>query len=140
MAILLGDTVWEGLSTEARPTYAEGARDGHFLKELDTGESYIRKNGVFEYINLGLSFVKATKSGKATTNALGRAEIIFATPFIDNNYSITLTCEEPSSPPVCIPFSRNQMPGGFYIRVRAVDGAPKPNVAVSWLATRDYNP
>jgi hypothetical protein len=36
MAIKYGNWVWEGQSTEEKPTYEDGAGDGHVFKELDT--------------------------------------------------------------------------------------------------------
>jgi len=94
MTILLGGTVWEGLSTEPRPTYEQGARDGHFYKELDTGESYIRLNGVFTFVNLGLSFIKATKSGKIVTDETGFYHVDFTTHFINDQYTVALSCQD----------------------------------------------
>lgn len=140
MAILLSDTVWEGKSTEARPTPAEGAKDGQFYKELDTGESYIRVNGVWTFINLGLSFIKATKSGHITTAANGQYHVTFVTPFIDANYSVALTCEDQGSKPA-IATKLNKTINGFDIYTRrSTSGQLTGSIHVSWLATRDYNP
>ena len=37
--IKLGNWIWEGLSTETKPT-KPSALNGHMFKELDTGKSY----------------------------------------------------------------------------------------------------
>jgi len=141
MAILLGNTVWEGLSTEPRPTYAEGARDGHFYKELDTGETYIRRYGVFEFVNLGLSFIKATKSGTITTDANGFFHVSFVTPFINNLYSVALGLTNPGIALIVAAYASNRTISGFdIVTLKMPGGQPQPNQEVSWLATRDYNP
>ena len=141
MAILLSDFVWEGLSTEPRPTYAEGARDGHIYKELDTGESYIRLDGTWNFINLGLSFIKATKSGRITTDADGLYTISFTTPFINNEYTVALSCEDAGGAKMPIAYFKNISISGFIIQTRhAVSGIAMGNVVVSWVATRNYNP
>ena len=143
MAILLSNTVWEGLSTESKPTYGEGARDGHFYKELDTGESYIRVNGEFTYINLGLSFIKATKSGIVTTDAYGQYHVEFSTPFIDDSYSVVLSCGDQDWGAYfgAIAYTYDLTDGGFYIQTRNIRaGGALGGVVVSWLATRDYDP
>jgi len=46
-AILYNNTVWEGVSTEAFPSYEEGARDGHFFKQLDSGITFVRLDGYY---------------------------------------------------------------------------------------------
>jgi len=141
MAILLADTVWEGNSValEPKPTFAEGARDGHFFKELDTGETYHRQNGSWEYINLGLSFIKATKSSSVTTDANGDASVTFATPLADNNYIVTFGVNDDTSPFVVGIVSKSIT--GFSLKTRqSQNGNPEGNVEVSWLVTRDYNP
>jgi hypothetical protein len=143
MAILLADSVWEGLSTEPRPTVAEGARDGQFYKELDTGESYIRRFGTWHFINLGLSFIKATKSGSIVTAANGTYSVAFTTPFISSDYGIALTVREQSwgNDRGCIAYYSSIAPTGFNITTRDVrQGNTIGGVTVSWLATRHYNP
>ena len=141
MAILLSDFVWEGTSVEPRPTDAEGARDGHIIKELDTGESYIRRSGVWTFINLGLSFIKATKSGRITTDADGQYHVSFVTPFINNEYTVAMSCEDRGQlKPVSAYFS-NIAIEGFDIQTReAPNGQAVGSIVVSWLATRNYNP
>jgi hypothetical protein len=140
MATLYGNTVWEGLSTETKPDNTSGGFDGHFFKEMDTGETYIKVNGVWEYVNLGLAFVKATKSGRVTTDANGEAEIVFTTAFIDNNYSVALSIDD-NGATVAIPTKYDRLTTGFKIRTRnPASGQLIGNIGVSWLATRDYDP
>ena len=138
-AVLLSDFVWEGLSTEM-PSYEEGARDGHVYKQLDTGESYIRRAGAWQFINLGLAYIKATKSGRLTTGAGGVGSVIFTTPFIDDEYSVALTCADPGTPMV-IAYTSTRSATGFSIITRGIpSGLPQSGVTVSWLCTRDYDP
>jgi hypothetical protein len=141
MATLLSNFVWEGTAPEMTDTLP-GIAGGHIYKQLDTGESYIRVSGAWEYINLGLAFIKATKSGRVTTDGSGIAEITFNTPFINNEYSIALSCEDPGGPPVrgAIAYKYDRAPTGFKIITRNTSGIPVGGIVVSWLATRDYNP
>jgi hypothetical protein len=141
VAILLSDTVWEGLAAEMTDVLP-GLRDGHFYKQADTGESYLRRDRVWEYVNLGLAFIKATKSGRVTTDTNGDAQIIFNTPFILDDYSIALSVEDTGGPPnlVAIAFKWDRLATGFRIKTRGVNSIARGNVEVSWLATRDYNP
>lgn len=132
-----GGTVIEALSTDTWPDVP----DGWFLKALDTGESYIRREGAWEYINLGLAFIKATKSGNVTTDASGLATVTFNTPFINDNYSIALTCSDVGRGPGAIAYKYDRLSTGFKIITRnPVSGLAKPNIGVSWLCTRDYDP
>jgi hypothetical protein len=141
MAILLANFVWEGLSTEPRPTVEQGAGDGHILKELDTGESYIRVLGEWKFINLGLSYIKATKSGIVTTDANGIYDVVFNTPFINSEYSLQLTCEDAGAVKPAMAFFTNVTKNGFRIQSRdSKKGDPQGSVVVAWLATRNYNP
>ena len=138
-AVLLGNFVWESISTEPWPDVKDGAKNGHILKLLDTGESYIRRHGVWTYINLGLSFIKATKSGSIITDDDGYARVNFVTPFINNDYSVCLSPGSSPWPYMCS-FADVGI-GGFDIYTRDTrNGAAKPNAEVSWLATRNYNP
>jgi len=139
MAILLSNFVWEGTSLDMESTV--GAKNGHIFKQLDTGESYIRISGVWKFINLGLSFIKATKSGSVITNASGFYHVSFATPFINNQYTVTLTCQAVSSNQPPVAFFNNIATNGFDIYTYfSRTGNPRPSTVVSWLATRDYNP
>jgi hypothetical protein len=139
--VKLADWIWEGLSTEEKPGNMQGSKDGHIFKELDTGESYTRKAGVWENINLGLSFIKATKSDIVQTNGDGYAHITFNTPFISNEYAITHGIYAgPYS--VCSSIDKDtQTKDGFDIYTRySQNGSSAPNVFVAWVATRNYNP
>jgi len=130
--------VWEG--THVERLAVTDALDGHIFKELDTGESYIHRSGQWEFINLGLAFIKATKSGRAVTDSQGNWDIVFETPFIDDQYSIALSCEDPGGPPGVIVYFYSRLPSGFSVKSRNFAGAVKGGVEFSWLATRDYNP
>ena len=89
---------------------------------------------------MSLAFIKATKSGRAVTDAQGNWDIVFQTPFIDNQYSIALSCEDPGGPPGVIVYFHTRSGGGFRVKSRNFAGAVKGNVEFSWLATRDYDP
>jgi hypothetical protein len=136
--ILYGNLVWEGLSTETKPSMAEGAENGHIFKELDTGESYARIAEEWQYINLGLSFIKATKSGKVITDGTGQCHVAFTTPFINVNYTVALSCADTGS--MVAAFENNLTINGFDLVARDKNGHTVNGVTVSWLATRDYNP
>jgi hypothetical protein len=138
--ILYSNFVWEGLSTGTKPTYEEGARDGHLFKELDKGLTYIRRLGIWESMGVGLSFIMATKSGLITTNSSGYYDVIFVTPFINDQYTVSLTCKDGTSTKVTIVTFDSIATGGFRIWTRKTNGNIQPNVIVSWLATRNYNP
>jgi hypothetical protein len=126
---------------EEKPSVIEGANDGHVFKELDTGESYTMVDGVWSFINLGLSFIKATKSGTITTDEDGFYHVEFTTPFINSNYSVQLTCIDLGDEKPPIAFSSNKDTTGFDIQSRdSKQGDPFGLVNLSWLATRDYNP
>ena len=139
MPILLSNFVWEGTSLDMD---SANAKDGHIFKQLDTGESYIMRKGKWHFINLGLSFIKATKSGRVTTDANGYYHVIFTTPFINNQYTVALSCQKLSGPSIVpIAFFDNLTINGFDIyTINSRSGAVVANQVVSWLATRDYNP
>ena len=138
MAILLANFVWEGTSLDRASAEAS---DGHIFKELDTGESYIRRNGAWENINLGLAFIKATKSGRVTTGAGGLYHVTFTTPFIDANYTVQLSCQEMPTKEIPVAVKDNLATTGFdIVSYNTVKKAVEAGVVVSWLATRDYNP
>jgi tetrahydromethanopterin S-methyltransferase subunit A len=106
---------------------------------LDTGESYIRSEGVWTFINLGLSFIKATKSGQVITNNLGIADVVFNSPFITPiDYHIVLGSSDSGNIVGC--YSSNLTAYGFRITTRDKNGHVEGNISVSWVATRDYNP
>ena len=138
--VLLGNFVWEGLCSEL-PTDAQGAFDGHLYKCLDTGDSYIRHYGTWVLINLGLSQVKATKSGRIVTDANGFHHVAFVQPFIDNIYAVALSVEDMGALKPAIAFFFNIATTGFDIQTRDTKkGDPFGGVVTSWLATRNYNP
>lgn len=139
MAELLSNIVWEGQSHEMTDDLPEIA-DGQFFKQLDTGESYFRRNGEWAFINLGLSYIKATKSGLVTTDASGVSEVVFNTPFIDDDYTVALTCDDPGKNYLTVAYKSVVVSTGFTIQTRDKNGHASGNVIVSWLATRNYNP
>ena len=89
--ILYGNHIWEGLASEMESV---SAFDGQYFKQLDSGETYIRELGVWVYLNTGLSFIRATKSGKITTDENGQHSVVFAIRFIDVDYTVALTCQD----------------------------------------------
>jgi len=138
--ILLSNFVWEGTSIEGFPTVEQGAMDGHILKQLDTGESYIRRYGVWEYINLGLSYIKATKSDFCITDENGFYHVAFTTPFINDQYTVQLTPIDTGSEKIINAKPFNLTKDGFDIYTRNKNGVSEPGITVFWLATRNYNP
>ena len=137
MPILLSNFVWEGTSLDMD---SANAKDGHIFKQLDTGESYIMRKGKWHFINLGLSFIKATKSGRVVTDANGNYHVTFTTPFINDQYSVALSCQDSGTSPA-IASKLNKTINGFDIyTINSRSGAVVANQVVSWLATRDYNP
>ncbi len=137
MAILLSDFVWEGVSGEMATV--QGVRDGYIFKQLDTGESYIRRAGQWEFINLGLSYIKATKSGAVTTDANGSAAITFATLLADVDYTVALSCQDYGNQSAVAGFL-NLTTTGFTVQTRySRTGNVRPATPVSWLITRNYN-
>ena len=138
--IKYGNWIWEGTSLETKPGPPE-AYDGHIFKELDTGESYTRVAGQWEYINLGLAFIKATKSGVTVTDSSGHAHVSFVTPFIDAEYSVQLTCDDFVSKEIPVATKSNVLIEGFDISsYNTVKKTVQADATVSWLATRNYNP
>lgn len=140
MATLYGNTIWDSNSQETKPTYEQGARNGQFLKELDTGDTYHRINGIWQYLNLGLASIKVAKSGRITTDANGETNIVFNTQFINEEYSIVLNVvDDGGKTPIASECNRSI--DGFTIRTRnTTSGQLIGNAEVSWLAIKDYNP
>lgn len=137
-AILLSDYVWEGLQSEMEGV---DAKDGQVYKQLDTGESYIHRDGSWQFINLGLSFIKATKSGRITTDANGIYNVSFITAIADTNYTVALTCEDNGTNQPAIAAFSSLTVNGFRITTRySRTGNIRASTVVSWVATRDYNP
>ena len=138
--ILLGGWIWEGLSTETKPVIPE-AKNGQIFKELDTGESYHLRSGTWFYVNLGLSFIKATKSGRIVTDVSGFYNITFSTPFINDQYTVALSCDDAGTTQPAMALFSNITKNGFDIRSRySRTGNIRPTTVVSWLATRNYDP
>jgi hypothetical protein len=140
MFVKFGGWVWEGLSTDVKPTKEDGAKDGHICKINDSGESFTMISGEWVSINQGLSFISATKSGLITTDKDGFYHVAFSTPFDINNYAVALTCAG-SAFPVYASFG-NVAGDGFDIQTRHTSdgGVAYPDITVSWLATRNFNP
>lgn len=137
-ATLLCNFVWEGLASEMAGV---SAVDGQIYKQLDTGESYLHRAGSWQFINLGLSFIKATKSGVITTDANGTYSVSFSTPFSDTNYGVTLECAETGTTQPAIAGWSDKTVNGFVITTRYTrTGNLRADTVVCWLATRDYNP
>lgn len=136
-----GNLLWEGISTESKPTIRDGAGDGQFLKLLDTGETFERRAGVWINLDVGLSFIKATKSGRITTDSNGFYHVAFTTPFIDNLYTVALSTEDRGEVKPAMAFFSNIATTGFDIQTRDSKlGKVFGGIIVSWLATRNYNP
>lgn len=137
--IKYGNWVYEGLSTEIKPGYIQGALDGNVFKEIDTGESYNLISGVWVFINLGLSFIKATKSGKIITDVNGFYHVIFITPFINNEYTVALSVEDTGGKNPIASWKNIAVDGFDIFSRNSVSGQKVGNIVVSWLATRNYN-
>ena len=140
---LKANVVWvEGTSLESKPSYEEGARDGHFLNEYDTGKQYLRRYGVWEDADIGLLLVKTTKNGPATSDANGLATISFPLPLANTNYSITFGLQDEGSPGnLGIPHFYDKAVDGFKVITRATAGGiPKANVTFDWFVTLHFNP
>jgi len=134
MAIVDFPNLTECLESDGFP-----ARDnGWFLKHLDTGRVYHRVAGEWVDWGLGLSFAPPTKSGTLITDNDGNATVVFGTPFVDNLYTVALTC------------SNEGVPVSAYVTIKNANGfslvtkSPRSHrgvrdVTVSWLATKDFN-
>jgi len=138
--ICYGNLIWEGLSTETKPT--ANSFDGQTFKELDTGNVFYKILGQWTNVHTGESFIAATKSGKITTDSQGNYNVSFNTPFADNNYIVTLTVMYGTWGGAlgAIAYKDNLTTTGFTIRCRSLQKDPLPNVVVSWLATKIFNP
>lgn len=131
-----GGTIIECLSTDEFPSVV----DGWFLKCMDTGETYIRKEGSWESINTGLAFIKASKAGNITTDGSGDYSVVFNTPYVDANYAVTFGCIDPGFANTAIAYWYNLTTSGFDIKTRDKNGLDLGNQDVAWLATRDFDP
>ena len=109
------------------------------LKHTDNGKQYHRVSGEWVDMELGLSFAPPTKSGLVVTGADGISTIVFGTAFVDDAFTVALTCRDLGTDPV-IAVIVSKTRSGFSLITRSTrSGQPKPNVTVSWLATRNYN-
>lgn len=127
--------ICECLTTDGYPDRA----DGWLLKHTDTGEQYIHVSGAWQTLRLGLSFAPPTKSGQVTTDANAVAAIVFGTPFIDDSYTIALSCEAKyGTPPLAMFYDKSAAGFGVWT-VNSRNGANLPSILVSWVATRNYN-
>jgi len=141
MIVRKGNLLWECNSTDAKPTVSMGAGDDQFLKELDTGDTYERQAGQWINIGVGLSFIRATKSGRITTDGTGKYHVSFATPFINTSYTVALSCDDSGTTQPAIALFSNLATTGFDIQTRySRTGNVRPTTVVSWLATMDFNP
>jgi hypothetical protein len=111
-------------------------REGTLVRCLDTGKEY----QLFDREFIRTFPLPGTKSGRVTTDANGIAEIIFGTAWKDNNYSVSLSCIDPGQGMGVIAYKYDRFNTGFKIITRGtVSGLLKPNIEVSWCATRDFN-
>ena len=114
-------------------------RDGWMLKHTDNGKQYLRVSGQWVNMEMGLSFAPPTKSGSVVTGTDGTASIVFGTPFVDNAYTVALTCSDNGNQPI-IAVLVSKTKNGFSIITRSTrSGQATSNITVSWLATRNYN-
>jgi hypothetical protein len=137
MAIRDFDNLTEALSSDGlldRP-------DGWFWKQTDTGNVFHRVSGAWEPWGLGLSFAPPTKSGIATTDGDGNGEVSFGSPFIDSDYSVQLTCDQPDNERSVVAMLIDQEANRFTFVTRRATRLSQEvgNVTVTWLATRSFN-
>ena len=137
MAIKNFDNLTEALSSDGfldRP-------DGWFWKQVDTGNVYHRVSGVWEPWGLGLAFAPPTKSGISVSDEDGNGEVVFGTPFVDDDYSVQMTCTEPNNERSIVMMVVTQDADGFTFKTRRATRLSQEfgNVTVAWLATRSYN-
>ena len=127
-------SITECLTTDGFPSRP----NGWFLKHIDNGKQYHRVGDEWKDMELGLSFAPPTKSGVITTDVGGAAVVTFGTPFVDDDYTVVLTCGNAAPPPVAQLVSKAS--SGFEMQTRnAKTGLALGVVPVSWLATRNYN-
>ncbi|MHA2065742.1 MAG: hypothetical protein ACXABY_15300 [Candidatus Thorarchaeota archaeon] len=135
MAIIDYADLTECLSTDGFPDRADGWK----LKHTDSGKQYLRVTGVWVDMELGLSFAPPTKSGTITTDGAGQASIVFGQPFIDDAYTVALTCAD-NGTQVVVAHVVDKSASGFSIYTRSArSGQLAGSITVSWLATRNYN-
>ncbi len=121
--ILLSNFVWEGTSLEEKPATEDGAMDGHFLKEIDTGNQYMRRYGIWCDLSTGLAFIKAAKAGLAVSDEDGMADIVFNTPFATSDYVISFGTHDPAAPQTLkVPYYYDITINGFKVITRQATG------------------
>lgn len=125
---IYGGWIWEGNSLETKPEGTEGAKDGHIFKELDTGDTYSRVSGVWEFSSSGLSYIRATKSGRVTTDSSGFSHVTFNNPIINDQYTVTLTCITAETN--ILAYSTNVTTDGFDIYTKVVPVTPQYNMFI----------
>ena len=125
----------ESTEDEGLPEPQEGA----YCKFVDSGEVYYCFHGGWHPYGLGLSYAPPTKSGVVTSDTNGDASVVFGIPFIDDNYTIALSCKVKNEKyPVANWTVKNA--DGFSVHVtNPLTGAKVASVDVSWLCTRNHN-
>lgn len=82
-----------------------------------------------------MDFPRHIKSGIVTTDGNGEFNLVFNTPFEQDNYSVGLTCERNDTQPLVIVHYSNKTVNGFTIVTQGVpNGHSVGNVEVSWRA------
>ncbi len=74
------------------------------------------------------------EAGQDKTDATGRFDVVFPTPFPGKGYSIQVSCKG-----FYIVTWTNKGAAGFRIRSRDTSGANAPDVTVSWTATKNVS-
>jgi len=90
-------------------------------------------------------YAVTTKSGRVTTDANGVYNVVFNTPFVNDDYSVALTVQDLadwSSKEAIIAYKSNRTANGFTIVTREAKKGCNPvgGITVSWLTTINYNP
>lgn len=122
------------LSSDGQPERA----DGWWLLWIDTGETFLHVGGAWVGQGTGFSFAPPTKSGRVTTDANGRAVIVFDVPFVDNQYGVSYGCMDiGTGKKQPLVYTVNQTASGFTIQTRDTEkGDWMPNITVTYVATR----
>lgn len=69
------------------------------------------------------------KAGQGTTDSSGILDVLFATPFPSDRYSIAVETQQ-----ACIQNIPQRSATGFRIKTRDFTGADKANVGCTWIA------
>jgi len=135
MAIKSKFNIIECLSTDGRLNVP----DGWYMKHTDTGNTFYRYDNAWNALGIGFSYAPPTKSGVVTTDDNGLASIDFNTEFIDDDYTIALSCQvKGNREPLANWVTKDNH--GFTIRSsNPVNGNALGGVVVSWLCTRNFN-